>query len=240
MENLKNRIISLTEDYVELLQPPSKYSDEDNTNLTKTSNNHLANGQFEIAWESCLSNQNNNKTTHPTPLLMKTDHKDWAEIEIQNIMELLEDDRPKRFFLLAIDFQSIKSSLQNNGIIRGVKSETYKDIVCSKVEKYILLQESTSSWSDDTLVGIARVSDEMKSDNSFDDRDKQLRVIYLSLSRSNQTLCDIKINDFSKIERMLRSHVENLRKCVLLPYVAEIYVSFFIGTSNTRFFIRTS
>jgi len=211
MEKLKDVIISLAEDYNALIQPSTKHRNDKNNNEES----------FESAWESCLS-------THPSdlPLLMGTGHNDWREIEIQNIIELLENDHPKKFFVLSIDFHNIKSSLKNKGII-CVPSEIYKDIVChqeNNAEKYILFQESTSCWHDDTLIGIAHVVHEMKSSNSFDESDKEIQVIYLSLSRSNQTLCDVKLDEINKIDGMLRLHVDNLRKRIVLPYVAEIYV----------------
>ena len=168
-------------------------------------------------------------TSSTVPLMMNTTSSTltWQEIEINNLTSLLNCTKPKKFFRLAVDFHDVKASLKNQGRL-AIKSHLFQSMChYSKdiIDRYVLLQESSlnNSVYSRCLIGVALVIN-AQTISRAGGGDKEIHLSYLSLSRTSRDLSEITMNEVGKIKEMLSTHIKNLKKKSVLPFICDIYV----------------
>ena len=193
----------------------------------------------QLSTNTKKKNGNNASTTATTtcctvPLFMNSSSTlMWQDIEINNLTTLLSCTKPKKFFRLAVDYHDVRASLKNGGCL-SINSHLFqsmshysKDII----DRYVLIQETllNNVTYSECLIGVALVITVQKTPSSMTELwgggDKEIYISYLSLSRTSTNLSEITMNEVGKIKEMLSTHIENLKKKAVLPYIGDIYVS---------------
>uniref|UniRef100_A0A7M5V6Y4 Uncharacterized protein n=2 Tax=Clytia hemisphaerica TaxID=252671 RepID=A0A7M5V6Y4_9CNID len=216
MENLQEKIKSLTKDFEQLQKEVSVAKD------------------YQSSWHSCSQTsttdvdvtKNTKKAPVNIPLRIETEHSDdWHAIEIKNLEDLLLNKSPKKFFRQQVNLHDIATSLRNKGILR-IQNALYRSIFSysNDIERLILLQETSADPEAyaGTLIGVGKILNQHETISSLETH-QDVRVIYLSLSRTNFDLSKVAMNEVDKIKDILSTHICNLRKKAVLPFVAEFY-----------------
>lgn len=176
-------------------------------------------------------------TSSTVPLMITTNTPSttslmWQDIEINNLTKLLNCTKPKKFFRLAVDLHDVKASLKNDGCLSinphlfQLMGHYSKDII----DRYVLFQEIplNNAVYSGCLIGVALVINAQQTPSSMKGvpgGDEEIDISYLSLSRTNRDLGEITMNEVGKIKEMLSTHVGNLKKKAVLPFISDIYVS---------------
>lgn len=195
--------------------------------------NHAENVQ-QTTWGNINAKDDNDNT-----LLIGLDHYNmsaglhWRDIEVKNLSELCNNSTGvRKFFRVGVDFRDVSDTIANGGLLK-VNCYAYQEMLDAPTNcsKYVLLQESFRDFYDASckLIGVAMVTDLVsglygKKNTGFGH--KQIKVVFLSLSRSGIDLGRFALNDnVEEIDVILNEYVNGLRKSKVYAYVNNVYVS---------------
>ena len=220
MENLQEKIKSLTKDFEKLQHEVSAASARDYQSSWKPSQ--------PAPSTSAVASKNTKKAPVNIPLRIETEQSDdWHAIEIKNLEDLLHSKSPKKFFRLQVNLHDIYTSLRNKGILQ-IQNALYRSMFSysNDIDRIILLQETSADPEAyaGTLIGVAKILNQQELISGRGTH-QDVQVLYLSLSRTNFDLSKVAMNEVDKIKDVLSTHVRNLKKKAVLPFVAEFYVS---------------